>query len=162
MPTTSVKRIIMIQRLKKILALRNDTTVTADDEELKLASTALLLEAACMDGQVDDVEISTVTNLLSDHFELGADEARELVDAGREILANSVELYGFTRTITNSFNHEDRLRMIKMLWNVVYADGILHDFEANLVRRICGLIYVSDRESGVLRKQVLEQLDLDN
>lgn len=152
----------MIQRLKKILALRNDTTVTADDEELKLASTALLLEAACMDGQVDDVEISTVTNLLSDHFELGADEARELVDAGREILANSVELYGFTRTITNSFNHEDRLRMIKMLWNVVYADGILHDFEANLVRRICGLIYVSDRESGVLRKQVLEQLDLDN
>ena len=152
----------MIQRLKKILALRNDTTVTADDEDLKLASTALLLEAACMDGQVDDVEISTVTNLLSDHFELGADEARELVDAGREILANSVELYGFTRTITNSFNHEDRLRMIKMLWNVVYADGILHDFEANLVRRICGLIYVSDRESGVLRKQVLEQLDLDN
>ena len=152
----------MIQRLKKILALRNDTTVTADDEELKLASTALLLEAACMDGQVDDVEISTVTNLLSDHFELGADEARELVDAGREILANSVELYGFTRIIKDSFNHEDRVRMIEMLWKVVYADGNLHDFEANLVRRICGLIYVSDRESGVLRKQVLEQLDLDN
>ena len=101
-------------------------------------------------------------NLLRDQFDLGADEASELVDAGREVLANSVELYGFTRTIKNSFNHEDRVRIIKMLWKVVYADGILHDFEANLVRRICGLIYVSDRESGEVRKQVLEHLDLDN
>lgn len=152
----------MIERLKKLLASRKDTTTTADDEALKLASAALLLEAACMDGQADDVEISTVINLLGDHFELSAVEASELVEAGRDVLANSVELYGFTRTIKNSFNHEDRVRMIKMLWKVVYADGVLHDFEASLVRRICGLIYVSDRESGDVRKQVLEQLDLDN
>ena len=52
--------------------------------------------------------------------------------------------------------------MIEMLWKVVYADGNLHDFEANLVRRICGLIYVSDRESGDARKRVLERLDLDS
>ena len=152
----------MIGRIKKLLASRNDVNITADDEALKLASAALLLEAACMDGHADDVEISTVINLLGDHFDLSSGEASELVDAGREVLANSVELYGFTRTIKNSFNHEDRVRMIKMLWKVVYADGILHDFEANLVRRICGLIYVSDRESGEVRKQVLEHLDLDN
>jgi uncharacterized tellurite resistance protein B-like protein len=152
----------MIGRIKKLLASRNDVNITADDEALKLASAALLLEAACMDGHADDVEISTVINLLGDHFDLSSGEASELVDAGREVLANSVELYGFTRTIKNSFNHEDRVRMIEMLWKVVYADGILHDFEANLVRRICGLIYVSDRESGDARKLVLERLDLDN
>lgn len=153
---------IMIERFKKLLASRKDITATADEEALKLASAALLLEAACMDGHADDVEISTVINLLGVHFNLNADEASELVNAGREVLTNSVELYGFTRTIKNSFNHEDRVRMIEMLWKVVYADGVLHDFEANLVRRICGLIYVSDRESGEVRKQVLEQLDLDN
>ncbi len=152
----------MIGRIKKLLASRNDVNITADDEALKLASAALLLEAACMDGHADDVEISTVINLLGDHFDLSSGEASELVNAGREVLANSVELYGFTRTIKNSFNHEDRVRMIEMLWKVVYADGILHDFEANLVRRICGLIYVSDRESGDARKLVLERLDLDN
>jgi len=152
----------MIERIKKLLASRKDANINADDEALKLASAALLLEAACMDGHADDVEISTVMNLLSGHFDLSAGEASELVDAGREVLSDSVELYGFTRTIKNSFNHEDRLRMIEMLWEVVYADGILHDFEANLVRRICGLIYVSDRESGDVRKRVLEHLDLDN
>jgi len=152
----------MIERIKKLLASRDDVNITADDEALKLASAALLLEAACMDGHADDVEISTIMNLLGGQFDLSAGEAGELVDAGREVLANSVELYGFTRTIKNSFSHEDRVRMIEMLWKVVYADGILHDFEANLVRRICGLIYVSDRESGDARKRVLEHLDMDN
>jgi uncharacterized tellurite resistance protein B-like protein len=152
----------MIAKLKKLLASRKDTDITADDEALKLASAALLMEAACMDGHADASEIATVTALLGDHFDLSADEASELVDNGREVLTNSVELYGFTRTIKNSFNHEDRVRMIEMLWKVAYADGILHDFEANLVRRICGLIYVPDRASGDARKRVLERLDLDN
>ena len=150
----------MISKLKKLLASRKDIDIAANDEALKLASAALLMEAACMDGHADDLEISTVTALLGDHFDLSADEAGELVDAGREVLANSVELYGFTRTIKDSFNHEDRVRMIEMLWKVAYADGILHDFEANLVRRTCGLIYVSDRESGDARKRVIERLDL--
>ena len=152
----------MIAKLKKLLASRKDVDIDADNEALKLASAAILMEAACMDGHTDDAEISTVTVLLGDHFDLSADEAGELVDAGREVLTSSVELYGFTRTIKERFNHEDRVRMIEMLWKVAYADGVLHDFEANLVRRICGLIYVSDRESGEARKRVLERLDLDN
>ena len=152
----------MIAKLKKLLASRKDTDITADDEALKLASAALLMEAACMDGHADASEIATITALLGDHFDLSADEAGELVHAGREAVANSVELYGFTRTIKDSFNHEDRVRMIEMLWQVAYADGTLHDFEANLVRRVCGLIYVADRESGDARKRVLERLDLDN
>jgi len=151
----------MIESLKKLLNSRKKTIGSADDEELKLASAALLLEAACMDGNADESEITTVVSLLGGHFKLSKSEASELVDMGREVLKSSVELYGFTRTIKNSFNHNDRVRMIEMLWSVVYADGVLHDFEANLVRRICGLIYVSDRESGVVRKRVLERLDLD-
>ena len=152
----------MIERLQKLLDSRKNNSDTAQEDELKLASAALLLEAACMDGHANKAEIATVVSLLGDHFDLSASEASELVDAGREVLTNSVELYGFTRTIKNSFNQDDRVRMIEMLWKVVYADGILHDFEANLVRRICGLIYVSDRESGDVRKRVLERLDLNN
>ena len=152
----------MIAKLKKLLAGRQgrEADITADAETLKLASAALLMEAACMDGHADAGEIATVTALLGEHFELDADEASELAEAGRAAVAQSVELYGFTRTIKDSFNHDDRVRMIEMLWQVAYADGILHDFEANLVRRVSGLIYVPDRESGEARKRVLERLDL--
>ncbi len=153
----------MIEKLKKLLASRKvkEAETTADAETLKLASSALLMEAACMDGHADEGEVATVTALLADHFRLGEGEASELAEAGREAVAQSVELYGFTRTIKDSFSHEDRVRMIEMLWEVAYADGILHDFEANLVRRVSGLIYVPDRESGEARKRVLERLDLD-
>lgn len=152
----------MIEKLKNLLAGRTakEADITADGETLKLASSALLMEAACMDGHADEDEISTVVSLLAAHFDLSQDDARELAEAGREAVAKSVELYGFTRTIKDSFNHDDRVRMIEMLWEVAYADGILHDFEANLVRRVSGLIYVPDRESGEARKRVLERLDL--
>jgi len=154
----------MIKKLKSLLAARKgkDAETTADPATLKLAAAALLMEAACMDGHADDGEITTVKALLAAHFGLAEDEAAALTEAAREAVANSVELYSFTRTIKDSFNHEDRVRMIEMLWQVAYADGILHDFEANLVRRICGLIYVPDRESGEARKRVLEQLDLSS
>ena len=152
----------MIDRLKKMLAGRTagDDNATADEDALKLAAAALLMEAACMDGHADDDEIATVTALLSGHFDISAPEAAELTEAARAAVAQSVELYGFTRTIKDSFDHDDRVAMIEMLWRVAYADGHLHDYEANLVRRVAGLIYVPDRESGEARKRVLEQLDL--
>jgi uncharacterized tellurite resistance protein B-like protein len=154
---------MMINKLKSLLGRRQDkdTEISADDETLKLATAALLLEAAHMDGHADDGEIATVTALLGEHFGLEPEEANELTEVAREAVAKSVELYGFTRIIKDSFNHEDRVRMIEMLWQVAYADGILHEFEANLVRRVCGLIYVPDRESGEARKRVIEQLDLN-
>jgi uncharacterized tellurite resistance protein B-like protein len=51
--------------------------------------------------------------------------------------------------------------IIEMLWEVVYADGVLHDYEANLLRRIGGLIYVSDRDRGAARKRVMKRLGID-
>ena len=55
----------------------------------------------------------------------------------------------------NHFSEEERVKMIEMLWEVVYADGDLDDFEANMMRSVTGLLYVSDRESGDARKRVL-------
>ena len=53
---------------------------------------------------------------------------------------------------------EERIELIEMIWEVVYADGELHDYEANLLRRLGGLLYVSDRERGDARKRVLARL----
>jgi uncharacterized tellurite resistance protein B-like protein len=55
---------------------------------------------------------------------------------------------------------EERVAIIEMLWEVVYADGTLHEYEASLLRRVCGLIYVTDQDSGTARKRVLEKMGL--
>ncbi|MHA1597840.1 MAG: TerB family tellurite resistance protein [Alphaproteobacteria bacterium] len=151
----------MMKRLKALLAGNASATdEAAHAEKLRLATAALLMEAACMDGHIDEAETATIVTLLEGHFGLTADEAAELAEAGRKEVSESNELYGFTRVIKDNFDHDERIGMIEMLWRVVYADGQLHDYEANLLRRVTGLIYVSDRDSGEARKRVLEQLDL--
>ena len=76
-----------------------------------------------------------------------------------QAVADSVELFSFTRVLRSNYDHADRVKMIEMMWEVAYSDGVIHDYEANLIRRATGLLHVSDRESGQVRKRVLEQLD---
>lgn len=128
------------------------------DEALRLASAALLVEAALMDGHMDDDERRTITRLLGEHFDLAGDAAAELLEEGLEAATESSQLYGFARTIKDRFGPEDRLRMIEMLWEVACADGEVHHYESNLVRRVAGLLYVPDRASGSARKRVLSRL----
>jgi uncharacterized tellurite resistance protein B-like protein len=129
-------------------------------DELQLAAAALLVEAATMDSEFNAQERERVSRLVQDRFALSAEEAADLVGEAEQMAAASVEWHGFTRAIKNGFDHAERVQLIEMLWEVVYTDGQLHDYEASLLRRVTGLLYVSDRESGDARKRVLARLGL--
>lgn len=146
----------MIEKLKALLRKGGGPKGKIDtgEDALRLATAALLAETAMTDGCFDEDERHVVLSILERHFDLSAAEAEELMEAGREKIEASNELYGFTRTIKDHFSHEQRITMIEMLWEVAYADGHVHYFESNLVRRVAGLIYVTDRESGEARKRV--------
>ena len=134
-------------------------TATPAEDPVAAAAAALLIEAAVMDGHFDANERATISHLLAERFELADDAVTEIIAEAEAAVADSVELFSFTRVLRDDFDHDDRVRMIAMMWEVAYADGELHDFEANLIRRVAGLLHVSDRESGVARKGVLERLD---
>jgi uncharacterized tellurite resistance protein B-like protein len=155
----------MISKLKALLTDRpgpdNAGTADPNSERLRVATSALLIEAASMDGHFDENEQRTIAALLKNHFELNAEDTDDLMEEGRKVVADSSDLYGFTRIIKDNFSEEERIRMIEMLWEVAYSDSELHHFEANFVRRVTGLIYVSDRESGEARKRVLTTLGLN-
>jgi len=131
------------------------------DAELHLAAAALLAEAALMDGHADEDEIRTISVLLMEQFGLSREEADELVAEGREAAEQSGQLYAFTRVITDRFSHDERVRMIEMLWEVTMADGVVDHFESNLIRRVAGLLYVPDRESGEARKRATARAELN-
>ena len=129
-------------------------------EERQLAAAALLVEAASMDSQFDAAERTKIGQLLQSRFGLPAEEADELLAEAERTAGESVQWQGFTRMVNDGFAPEDRIQIIEMLWEVVYADGQLHDYEASLLRRITGLLYVADRDSGEARKRVLARLGL--
>ena len=113
-----------------------------------------------IDGDFGDAERQTIAGQLADRFHLSAAEVEALIEDARQAAEESSQLYAFTRVVKDGFSPAERLRMIEMLWEVAYADGRLHDYEASLVRRVAGLIYVPDRDSGAARKRALRRLGL--
>jgi uncharacterized tellurite resistance protein B-like protein len=149
----------MLDRLIKIFTA--EPTRVHQPHELHLAAGALLIEAALLDGHFDDRERTTVARVLKDRFELSASEVDELMAAAEQKVKNSTQLFEFTRVIGRHFSTEERIELMEMLCEVVYADGELHDYEASLLRRVGELIYISDRDRGDARKRVLRRLGLE-
>ena len=125
-----------------------------------MAAAALLVETAEMDAGFDERERAKILELVRVRFALSETESESLVELAHERVAQSSQIYGFTRTVKDHFADEERIELMEMLWEVAYADGELQDHEASLMRRIAGLIYVSDRDSGSARKRALGRLGL--
>jgi len=160
----SVLRKAMIERIKALLLGEVKNPPPGDGKDMeddsRVAAAALLVEAACMDGTIDDSERGTIVQLLGAKFGLEAEAAAELMATASRAVAESHQLFAFIRVINDRYSHDERVGIIEMLWEVAYADGHLHDYESNLVRRVSGLIHVPDRESGDARKRVLARIKL--
>ena len=152
----------MINRIKALLGTARDagepgrSAGTGQDKHLAVA--ALLVEAAHMDRSFDAREREVILDLVAKRFALDAAEAESLLAEAHAAQQQAVDLVRFTRTIKDAFAPEERIELIEMLWEIVYADGRVDPFEANLLRRIGGLIYVSDQERGAARKRVAARL----
>lgn len=135
--------------------------VSPGADELQLAVAALLLEAAVVvDGQFDPQERQIVRGLLQRAFALSPEAAQQLVAAAERRVEATVQLFGFTSTVNERVGRERKIEIIEMLWEVAYADGVLDPLEDTLLRRIAGLIDVTDRERGDAKRRVLQRLGL--
>ena len=152
----------MINRFKALFLDRRGGSAGAKDrhstDELQIAAAALLVEAAQMDDDFDTGERNKVLELVTDRFALNREESQSLLAAAEERVAHANHLHGFTRIVNKAFGQEERIELLEMLWEVIYADGELHDHEASLMRRLNGLLHVSDRESAAARNRALARL----
>ena len=151
----------MFQRFKTFLGELSGEAAEArpaKGEAHQLAAAALLVEAATLDDSFDPAERVKILDLLNGRFKLTSSEAEDLMAEAEAEVANANHLYAFTKAIKDAFDHEERIEVLEMLWEVAYTDGELHDYEANLIRRVTGLLHLSDRESGAARKRALDRL----
>jgi len=152
----------MIDRIKRMLVSEAPVHRSVDAADEKALVTAILLvEAASLDGSLDGEETETIATLLRSRFSLTDEEIATLMAAAHEAQEEANQLVRFTQRVKAEFSAEERVELVEMLWEVVYSDGRLDPYEANLLRRVSGLIYVTDRETGAARKRVLRRLGLD-
>ena len=152
----------MVNRIKALFStLKSDpgTDQASAFSDKDIAAAALLVEAACMDGTLDAREKDVIHGLLTERFHLNAEEAADLYAVAQTAKDDATHLMRFTRTIKDNYSEGERIDLIEMLWEVAFADGIIHDFEENLIRRLAGLIYVSDRDRGEAKKRVQARIE---
>ncbi|MTJ79556.1 MAG: TerB family tellurite resistance protein [Telmatospirillum sp.] len=150
----------MLETFKSLFFGETETPRLRPDDDVRLAATVLMVEAASVDGTVDPAEENRIALLLRDRFGLSERDARAMQEKARALQEKTSQIYPFTRHVAEHFDADRRIEMIEMLWEVVLADGHLHDYEASLIRRVAGLLYVSDQDSGTARRRALSRLGL--
>lgn len=126
---------------------------TEEPLDTKLAVAALLVHLAAVDGVVDKKEQTTIAGLFKDHFDLNEEEVKKLIEEATRLDHDAVDFYKFTATLSK-LEEEERVNIIRLMWQVVYADGENHEMEDNMVWRVAELIGVSARQRTALRAQI--------
>ena len=116
----------------------------------------LLLEACQIDGETEEIEINFIKNLLINKFNFSKAEAEENINNALKNDGERIEIFSQIKIILNQMDHKERIDVIEMMWGVILADGIIDDFEANLMRRMNGLFYVSGIESAEAKERALK------
>ena len=134
---------------KKIFNKENEKKI--DNKKILIA--ALLVHAEKIDDNYTSLEKEIIKKALNNLFVIESNEIEELLKEAEKKEQESSQIIEFTREIKKN-SMEFRLKIIEILWKIVYSDDTNDSYESNLIRRVCGLLYVSDRKSGMIKLKV--------
>ena len=150
----------MFSNLKS--AIQKVTTKANEEDEYKgedvQAVIILLLEACQIDGETGQVELDYIKKLLVNKFGFNEKDANDNIRKALDDSEQRIEIFSQIKVILNEMNHEERIEVIQMMWGVILVDGVIDDFEANLMRRMNGLLYVSGVESAMAKEKAMARL----
>lgn len=132
----------------------------SDEEQVQVAVAALLAFLVEADGDVDEVDRGVLERVLASHFKLDRAAARALVADGVSEEEGAVDFYTFTSRLNRVLDDKGRREVVQMMWEVVLADGHVHELEDNIVWRVAHLLGVRDRERVELKMATQEKQTL--
>ena len=139
---------------KKIFKKKNTDII--DNKNILIA--ALLIHAAKIDENYTEKEKNIIKKALVQLDNLNSSKIDEIMISAEKKEKESNQIAEFTQKIKKE-NIEFKLKIIEILWKIVYSDGTNDDYESNLIRRVCGLLYISDKENGIIKLKVKKLLN---
>jgi uncharacterized tellurite resistance protein B-like protein len=122
-------------------------------DDPRIAAAALMFHVMNADGVRHDVEWERLKEVLAESYGVGGEELETLVAAGEKADNEAIDLYAFTSVLKRRLDEEARIEFIRAMWEVVYADGVLHELEDNTLWRVAELIGVDRRERVLARQE---------
>jgi uncharacterized tellurite resistance protein B-like protein len=146
----------MLDGLRQFIAdvVAPHPTPNFDEAGYRLAATALLIHVISIDGEPSEREKRKLHSLIEIHFGLDPGSADKLIASATLVEGEAVDLYHFTSVIMREVNEAGRLKIVEMMWELVYADGAVSEFEDNVVWRAADLLAVSSRDRIELKHRV--------
>lgn len=133
----------LMERVAEAISSEDDKPDIDRDEAIRMATAVLMIDVARADHVFDESEFDRVLQLVQSHFELPAEQAAELVVAANDKAEDLISAYDFTKVLHAHLDHDEKARIVSLLWQIAYADGQLDKYEDSLVLKISDLLHVS-------------------
>ena len=114
---------------------------------------ALLIHAAKIDENYTEIEKKIIIKAIIQLYNTSFNESEKLLKLAEKKEEESNQIVEFTREI-KKYSIEFRLKIIEIIWKIVYSDNTSDNYESNLIRRICGLLYISDKDNVIIKTKV--------
>ena len=114
---------------------------------------ALLIYAAKIDENYTKNEKTIIKKVIMDLNKVDSNLADELLELAEKKEKESNQIIEFTKEI-KKHSMEFRLKIVEIIWRIVYSDGTIDNYESSLIRRVCGLLYISDKDNGIIKIKV--------
>ena len=152
----------MFSTVKSWLGQSKDNAVKVTTENFELAQlvTGLLVEAAGADGQIADDESSLISEIIAAQFELSEPEMATILDEAVNDFHDRIEIHSLMRQLRDVADYEERVGVLELVWMVVLSDNRLDKIEAQLMRRLAGLLFISDVDSGLAARTARKRLGI--
>ncbi len=148
----------MLKSLKNIFASDKSLNIETENTEVDILS-GLMIEAANTDGKITQEELNKISYSLINIFKEDPQDVEESLNKAFENKDNSRSLYYYTSKLNKSYSDEKKIKLIEVLWQIILADNEIHDFETNLIRRLAGLLYISDVECGNAKIRAVQKVE---
>ena len=149
----------MINSLKNFF-IKSEENVETEISDLNILC-GIMIEAANIDGSIDQKEIDKISNFLVYSFKEKLEDVQTEINKCINDLNNHKSLHFFTSKINKLYSNDKKIELIEILWEIILADGEIHDYESNLIRRLAGLLYLNDYECGKAKKKVLLKIGIN-
>ena len=151
----------MLAHIKNWLTTEQEkqSALVSDEHELAYLVTALMLEAAQIDGEASKDELALIISSVASQFELDDTQMAALLAEAETHADERIELHGLIRRLREQSDYEERVGVLELVWMTVLADDRVDTLESQLMRRLAGLLFVSDVDSGLAAKAAKKRLD---
>ena len=138
---------------KNFFSKNEEKNEEKNEDHKNILITALMIHAAKIDNNYTNDEKKIITRALLSLTKLPIDRVKAIVEIAEKKELESNQIIEFTKEIKKE-TMEYRLKILELLWQIIYSDGTADLYEANLMRRICGLLYISDKDSGIIKSKL--------